>query len=350
MESIQCIFCDISSDQVAIEENGYKGLRCPICGLIYISPRPTMEEVSNLYGHDGAKTSSQSHILASSGKRRYARFSIAAIRKYQHSGKIMDIGAGAGFFLDEARKKGYEPYALELNPVQARFIEETLHIPCEQSPLADNPFSGKAFDVLYHCDVISHFYHPIEEFYRMCERIKDGGLLVFETGNLADIKPKYYKYISQFQYPDHLFFFTVDNLLEILKRTGFVFLEMRRYSIVPQLRLIRAYTAIGSFVKKLLGRGTSGAGPKAGGGMPKPHGGDVQKGNCAATGTAELPPVPKVSRKKKAFLHVWGIVNAFFRYRIGALAPKKGRPQTILVVARKVPGERAEKDGSGKHP
>ncbi|GAI49710.1 unnamed protein product [marine sediment metagenome] len=41
MEEIMCIFCEKESDQVVIKENGFKGKKCPTCGLIYISPRPT---------------------------------------------------------------------------------------------------------------------------------------------------------------------------------------------------------------------------------------------------------------------------------------------------------------------
>ena len=54
MNEIKCIFCDTKSDRVAIRENGYQGKQCPDCGLIYISPRPSLQEVIDLYGHDEA--------------------------------------------------------------------------------------------------------------------------------------------------------------------------------------------------------------------------------------------------------------------------------------------------------
>ncbi len=44
MEYIQSIFCHRSSDQIVIEENGYKGRKCSQCGLIFISPRPTFSD------------------------------------------------------------------------------------------------------------------------------------------------------------------------------------------------------------------------------------------------------------------------------------------------------------------
>ena len=56
MESIDCIFCNTSEAEarVVIEENGFSGRQCPACGLVYISPRPTLAEISNIYEHENA--------------------------------------------------------------------------------------------------------------------------------------------------------------------------------------------------------------------------------------------------------------------------------------------------------
>ncbi len=50
MEDISCIFCKTSQkDRIVIEENGFMGKKCSRCGLIYISPRPTLLEIDRLY-------------------------------------------------------------------------------------------------------------------------------------------------------------------------------------------------------------------------------------------------------------------------------------------------------------
>jgi len=69
---------------------------------------------------------------------------------------MLEIAEGGGYFLDEAREEGFEVYGIELNSIQADFIKTKLGIPCEK-PLLDIPFfDGKRFDIIYHCDVISH--------------------------------------------------------------------------------------------------------------------------------------------------------------------------------------------------
>lgn len=319
MEEIRCIFCDVESDDVVIEENGFKGRRCPRCGLIYVSPRPSFGEIVDLYGHDDARISADSHIASAFPKRLYARHHLGLIRSLVRGGALLEIGAGAGYFLDEARRIGFDPYGLEFNPIQARFIKDTLNIPCEESPLSTSVFGGRRFDMVYHCDVISHFFDPISDFRTTNQVMKPGAFLVFETGNLAEVDPVHLKHIQRFQYPDHLFFFSAENLRTLLEMTGFRLLRLYRYSIMPQLRLIR--------LRPGMRRGRAGP-PKqkknslVGGGAAKPAGSVQPSSSGRSTGR----------RMARNLLHY---VEYLFRYKIGCVAPKKGRPQTVIVIAQK---------------
>ena len=174
MEEIACIFCNIWNAQVLIEENGYLGRKCANCGLIYISPRPRAEAVVELYENDNAQISADAHISLERRSRLYARHHLGILGKFAPQGSLLEIGAGAGYFLAEARKRGYEPYAIEFNSAQAEFMRTDLEIPCEQTPLGADSFGGKAFDVIYHCDVMSHFYDPVAEFRRMRAALRPG--------------------------------------------------------------------------------------------------------------------------------------------------------------------------------
>ena len=117
-------------------------------------------------------------------------------------------------------------------------MRATLEIPCEQAPLGPASFGGKAFDVIYHSDVMSHFYDPVGEFRRMHAALRPGGWLIFETGNGGDVDPKYLEHVSVFQYPDHLFFFSLANVRALLELSGFDLVELHSYSVLPQLRTL----------------------------------------------------------------------------------------------------------------
>lgn len=297
MEAKSCIFCHHDRGQYVLEENGYKGKQCAECSLIYITPRPSRHEVIDLYGHSNAVISAQSHITPSIYKTLHARHTLKLIKRYKKSGDLLEIGSGGGHFLVEAHKAGFVPHGLELNPLQAAHIREQ-GIACEEKPLHTESFAGKKFDVIYHCDVISHFHEPIEEFKIMHEALKEGGLLIFETGNIGDIDRAYDRLFTQFQYPDHLFFFAEKNFKTLLMTTGFKLAAIHRYTITPSLRILKM--------------------------LYKP---------------ARISAEPGIG-KKTSWLK--GLLKGCYhrglyiiRYKLGAVLPKKRRPQTVIIIAQK---------------
>lgn len=310
MEDIQCIFCNRESTQVIIEENGYKGRKCPTCGLIFISPRPTFSEISKLYSSKHIST--ESLISSASGRRLYARHSLAIIKRYIQSGSLLEIGAGAGYFVDEAKKAGFEPYGIELNHDKANFIINTLAIPCEETPLDESSFRAKKFDLIYHCDVISHFYDPIAEFRKINDKLKDNGILVFETGS-GDINEKYYKVITKWGYPEHLFVFSQNGLEKLLELTGFEFIRIYRYSILVELLIRKRLTGVIDFIKS------------------QEKISNVGKNSMTEVSSSNVSRFSFKRLIENAYYYFFN----FIRYKIGYVMPKKGRPQTVIIIARK---------------
>lgn len=320
MNDINCIFCNIDSKHIVIEENGYKGKKCPKCGLIYISPRPSFGEVVDLYGHNDAYVSAESHLSADFIKRLFARHNLRLIRSFIQNGELLEIGAGAGYFLDEARKVGFNPHGLEFNPIQSKYMRNSLNIPCEESPLNTSIFQGKKFDVVYLCDVVSHFFDPVSDFKTINELMKDDAFLIFETGNLGEVTQGYFKYFQRFQYPDHLFFFNTDNLIELLKKSGFDFIKIHRYSILPQLKVEKALSVIR---KNHVSVSKVKQNP-----LPKKDDADIEF-------SARSMPLDTESFVKKGIKNTYRYFSYVLRYKIGRVAPKTNRPQTVIVIARK---------------
>ncbi len=311
MENIKCIFCNSESDKILINENGYTGRKCPTCNLIYISPRPASDVIVDLYGNDNADLDAKYRIKASFSKTLHARHNLRIINKYAGCGKILEIGAGAGYFLNEARKQGFDAYGIELNSIQADYIKDKLNIPCEQSPLNEKTFNNEKFDIIYHCDVISHFYNPIAEFEKIYLRLKENGFLIFETGNLGDVNTGYFKYFPKFFYPEHLFFFSEGNIETLLEQTGFELIKIYRFSILPQL-----------FTEKILLRSVNYFRPDK-----TPDNSGKSEIDQPAGGTG--------NNFSQLLKNCYFYMIYLIKYKLGAIMPKKGRPQTIIVIAKK---------------
>jgi hypothetical protein len=120
---------------VAVEENGFLGVKCNNCQLIYISPRPDVDEITKLYTDKHAVLYADAQFQFEAFNRMEASRTLAKIRKLREGGALLELGAGGGCFLSEAQKCGYQPYGIELNPIEARWITEKLQIPCETMAL-----------------------------------------------------------------------------------------------------------------------------------------------------------------------------------------------------------------------
>lgn len=317
LEHISCIFCGTSEQDcpIVVTENGYNGRKCPKCSLVFISPRPTLQDIINLYGHDQAHVSLAVHLEARLQNLYHDRHVLGILKRYKKSGTLLEIGSGIGHFLHEARRQGFDAHGTELNPLQAELIQQT-GVPCECATFSD-AFAGRKFDIIYHCDVLSHLHDPIADIRAMSDRLNDGGVMIFETGNFGDVQSKYYSEYSHLQYPDHLFFFSEKSMKTLLNLSGMEVRKIYRYSILPHLRLMRT---LGNILARRRGE------------VPKTGTTDEPVSNASAADGL-------TKRLRRRLFHA-------VRYWLGAVVPKAGRPQTILVVAQRTAARNAVKSAS----
>jgi 2-polyprenyl-3-methyl-5-hydroxy-6-metoxy-1,4-benzoquinol methylase len=264
------------------------------------------------YNSKEANLSARSRIESEFLSRLNSRHRLKLLQKYRTKGKLLEIGPGGGYFLDESRRARFEPVGVELNLRQAKFIEEQLRISVETNPFTERSFPGINFDIICHFDVVSHFYDPLSEFKKFNKRLKDGGILFFETGNGGDLSPKWLQFIGRLQYPQHLFLFSKKNIEQLCHQTGFEIIDIYQYSISLQLFMIKLFqwirTGIGRFIRK--------------------------KGTKVVSSNFK-----EISRRERWWktlpLKTAIFLNFSIKYKIGRFLPKYG-PQTIIYVAKKV--------------
>ena len=193
--------------------------------------------------------------------------------------------------------------------MQAEFITRHYGIPCVSSLDQAEGLSDGGFDVVYHRDVLSHFYDPHEEMGRLRALLRPGGLHIFETGNLADVDHRHLAPIRSFQYPDHLFFYGDRSLRLLLDQTGFELVHLYRYSILPE-RWLRAR------LTGLVRSGGAAGEPAASHGPP-------------ATGSGARATAAMAARQALDLIY-YGL-----HLTVGAMPVAADVPQTLIVVARK---------------
>ncbi len=311
LEETNCIFCGKESGRVDWEENGFTGKRCE-CGLLYVSPRPDAKEIESWYNSDTTNASARSRIRSEIWGRLNALHRLKILTRYKHQGNLLEIGPGNGYFLDESRRFGFHPFGVELNHSKARFIKEQFGIHIETIQFSNASFGGILFDSICHFDVISHFYDPISEFEQYYDRLKEDGILFFETGNGGDLSKGWLKFIGRIQFPQHLFLFSNKNIETLCQNTGFKIIQIHRYSILPHLVAIKSLFWFKNHIYKS----------------------QIKMENAGMA--QDLSKKQPMNSKWGIFLlKIMILCNLFLRYRIGRWFPKIG-PQTIIYVAKKV--------------
>lgn len=318
MEQTGCVICGTGGNDVAITENGYSGRKCPDCKHIYISPRPSPDEIHEMYDEYQEDRGVQGVSLDPWRQRFLCHHTLKIVQEWVPDGDLLEVGAGSGEFVSEASKAGFDTKATELDPSAAEFIRSNLGIDCEPSTLENVSFESGSFDAIYHRNVISHFHDPVSEFRKMNDLLRDNGIVVFETGNYAEIGKEYDKYINKYQYPDHLNLFSEKSVKKLLHKTGFECVEIRRYSKMVWLLMLRVALPLANLTTSALSGG-AGSGQASGDGSSR-----------------------NSTRAKSAIgtllKGIWHTTQFISMYKLGRYLPKGGRPQNMIVVARKVGG------------
>ncbi len=144
------------------------------------------------------------------------------------TGRLLDVGAATGFFLDLARKRGYHTVGVEPGAEAAKKAElkglNVVHGTIDD--LAEPP---ESFDAITMLDVLEHLPAPSTDLARARRLLKPGGLLAINTPDygslLARVLGMNWHLVTP---PEHLCLFTSEALNSSLGKMGFKVLVVRR--------------------------------------------------------------------------------------------------------------------------
>jgi len=211
-------------------------INCSDCGIYYQSCLPESDVISDYY-KDKYKISGDE--VYQTEKRRIFRLPeqvelISEIQNYKPSpAKILDIGCDKGYFLDEARRYGYEVCGIE--PSQsAREYCTKIGIIVDESL---DEISDK-FDVITMWHSLEHHLKPLEAIKILNNYITKDGYLFIRVPAFDSIWRKIlgHRWIW-FQPQNHYFYFTYKSLTKILQLAGFEIIKLEHRK--PNTRFTR---------------------------------------------------------------------------------------------------------------
>jgi 2-polyprenyl-3-methyl-5-hydroxy-6-metoxy-1,4-benzoquinol methylase len=303
MEQVNCALCQSSAAPPYVRENGYRAVRCEGCALVYCNPRPSIEEMRELYEGQETQIDLRGHLLQRDRKLAEAEKALSYIQRYVAGGRLLEVGSAAGYFLWAAQQRGFEVQGLDITEQFVNFSRDVLGVPAHRGTLREVPFAPASFDLVYHRNVLSHLAYPVEEFRILRELLRPGGTMVFETGNVAELPPSA---AGRLELPDHLYHFSEQAIRKLLEVTGFDCVRVHRFFLIEKLRPIPQLEA---YWRR---RATS---------ARKGRHGDI----------ADIRDVPTTKPALRRLMRLGQTI----RYDLGERLPTHGHRCTLLVVAQR---------------
>lgn len=251
-------------------KDGFDIVRCRSCGLLFRFDLPAREELDEIYGgayFDAAEGTTHGqgyhdYLGDEAVHRLNARRRLSVLEALSESkGALLDVGAAAGFFVDEARLAGWEAVGVDIADPMVRFARERLNVEVTRTTLAEAGIEDESFDVVTLWDYIEHSTDPLDELLRVARALRPGGVIGLSTGDAASTVARLSGSRWHLLTPrHHCFFFTRSTLRVALEKAGFEIESMRRAGavypvsyLIYKLRTLAPLPLLGASAERLRG-------------------------------------------------------------------------------------------------
>jgi 2-polyprenyl-3-methyl-5-hydroxy-6-metoxy-1,4-benzoquinol methylase len=192
-------------------------VECRRCSLIFTSPRLNRELILKGY------TDAEDPMYVSQADGRIKSFAqcLKAVSRYQESGRILDIGAAAGFFLKVAKEAGWETFGIEPSRYLSDYGNKNYGLKIHCGTVETTSKFDKPMDVVTLWDVLEHTFSPKDILTRCNRYLKNGGYVVINYPNIGNWMARLAGRKYWFILSVHLYYFTPKTIAQMLKETGF---------------------------------------------------------------------------------------------------------------------------------
>jgi 2-polyprenyl-3-methyl-5-hydroxy-6-metoxy-1,4-benzoquinol methylase len=224
-----CPICDgTSDDQIFFRKDEYELVRCRSCQLVRVANQPNSRELEHFYSFEaGYGVEMPQGIGSQAWLRSLAAYHVSIVAAHC-TGRLLDVGCGAGYFVAEARKAGWDAEGIDLNADVVKIAQERDGLPVQPGRIEELDLPPESFDAVTLWDSLEHMEDPRVTLVAARRILRAGGLLAVSTPNIDGLYPRLSYpvgratgYWTHPEPPAHLFQFSTSTLTRLLGRTGF---------------------------------------------------------------------------------------------------------------------------------
>lgn len=237
MEGGECAICGNNADSKPFLQAWVAGFhfqyrRCKSCGLVFLNPRPGVQEIGQFYDEEyygGGRQKFRDWIETLRlyfARRRASRMK----RFFPGGGRALDVGCGQGTFLELLRKEGWEVQGTERSPDSACRARLS-GLPVSVGEVQRGQFPDHSLDLVTLWQVIEHLYDPAVLMRRIHPMLRNGGMVAISTPNIESLQARVFREKwFHLDPPRHLYLFSPQTLERLMNREGFRLVALNHLS------------------------------------------------------------------------------------------------------------------------
>ena len=221
---MKCPLCQ-SESKFAFKAKGFNLLDCLECSHRFAEISADEKHVAEVYDDsyfNGGGAGYSDYLIESKMLRKRGAMYAKKLENFSsEKGKVLDIGAAAGFILQGFTDEGWSGSGLEPNKGIAKtgITENGLDI---MQGSIESFETDEKFNLISMIQVVAHFYNPRKAFENAFKLLDENGLLLIESWNRESFSAKLFgENWHEYSPPSVLQWFSLTGLTEFLEGLGF---------------------------------------------------------------------------------------------------------------------------------
>jgi SAM-dependent methyltransferase len=222
LETVACNLCGSRSHTLAYEmpdrrffpEDFFQVVECNDCGLGFVNPRPTIQEISKYYPPE---------YFQSPATESFERYMTRRLSREAHyldgssnssaPKTLLDIGCANGDFPRFMAARGWQVAGVEVSSSSQRITD----FPVYNQEFHNIPVTQPTFDVVTAWAVLEHVHDPMAYFRKASQVLRKNGRFTFAVTNFHSVASRH---LFCEDIPRHLYFFTRETVARYLQSSG----------------------------------------------------------------------------------------------------------------------------------
>jgi SAM-dependent methyltransferase len=209
-----------------ISGDRFKIVLCRDCGIAFTRPAPAPGAWSRYYppAYYGMAGGNRFPAPVEWLQNQFYAARVRWIQKLNGGrlGRVLDVGCGRGFLLQEFRRRGWEVFGIEADDKAAAYAQHRLQLPVKVGAFETLELPAAGFDVIVLWHVLEHLTDPTATLVQVHRLLRPGGILLVGVPNFGSAEARLCRdKWFHLDVPRHLAHFTPGSLGNALTKAGF---------------------------------------------------------------------------------------------------------------------------------